>query len=46
MRPKSLNFDELVERNKQELLRDEKEISQLELNLEKKQSEKAEEKQD
>ncbi|MFB4169508.1 FbpB family small basic protein [Virgibacillus sp. JSM 102003] len=39
MRPiKYQNFEELVQQNKQELLRDENELEQIELRLEKKQS--------
>lgn len=37
MRPKTLRFEQLVNQNKQELLNDEKSISQIELRLEKKQ---------
>ncbi|MFD1849213.1 FbpB family small basic protein [Oceanobacillus bengalensis] len=36
MRPKSLNFEQLVKENKQELLNDENRIKQIELRLEKK----------
>ncbi|RDW18406.1 FbpB family small basic protein [Oceanobacillus arenosus] len=36
MRPRALNFDQLVKQNKQELLEDEKKITQIELRLEKK----------
>ncbi|RKQ37330.1 FbpB family small basic protein [Oceanobacillus halophilus] len=36
MRPKSLNFEQLVKQNKQELLDDESSINQIELRLEKK----------
>lgn len=39
MRPKSLNFEQLVEQNKQELLDDDKSIQQIELRLEKKHKE-------
>ncbi|MBU8791701.1 FbpB family small basic protein [Oceanobacillus caeni] len=39
MRPKTLNFEQLVEQNKQELLDDEKRIQQIELRLEKKHKE-------
>ncbi|WP_082918071.1 FbpB family small basic protein [Oceanobacillus sp. Castelsardo] len=39
MRPKILNFEQLVEQNKQELLNDEKSIDQIELRLEKKHKE-------
>ncbi|WP_404452065.1 FbpB family small basic protein [Virgibacillus necropolis] len=38
MRPKNLNFEELVNQNRQELLEDEKRINQIELRLEKKQT--------
>ncbi|WP_373895863.1 FbpB family small basic protein [Virgibacillus natechei] len=38
MRPKSLNFEQLVQQNKRELLDDEKSLSQLEIKLEKKQA--------
>lgn len=38
MRPKSLNFEQLVNQNRQELLEDEKRITQIEKNLEKKQT--------
>ncbi|AIF43919.1 FbpB family small basic protein [Virgibacillus sp. SK37] len=34
MRPKTLNFEQLVKENKQELLRNEKEVMQLEMRLE------------
>lgn len=37
MRPRSLNFEQLVDINRQELLRDEESISQIEEKLEKKQ---------
>jgi hypothetical protein len=37
MRPKSLNFEQLVQQNKQELMEDEKSISRIEMRLEKKQ---------
>ncbi|GIO21424.1 FbpB family small basic protein [Oceanobacillus sp. J11TS1] len=37
MRPKTLNFEQLVDLNRQELLNDEKRISQIEEKLEKKQ---------
>ncbi|MFD1066081.1 MULTISPECIES: FbpB family small basic protein [Oceanobacillus] len=37
MRPRSLNFEQLVDMNRQELLNDEKSISQIEEKLEKKQ---------
>ncbi|WP_085992534.1 FbpB family small basic protein [Oceanobacillus senegalensis] len=36
MRPKTLNFEQLVKQNKQELLKDEMSIKQIELRLEKK----------
>lgn len=39
MRPKTLNFDQLVNQNKQELLMDEEKVSQIEIRLEKKQTE-------
>lgn len=39
MRPRSLNFEQLVNQNRQELLEDEKRISQIEIRLEKKQAE-------
>lgn len=38
MRPKTLTFEQLVNENRQELLEDEKKISQIELRLEKKQA--------
>ncbi|ASN06468.1 FbpB family small basic protein [Virgibacillus necropolis] len=38
MRPKILNFEELVKKNRQELLDDEKKITQIEMRLEKKQT--------
>lgn len=38
MRPKTLNFEQLVNQNKQELLSDEQRISQIEMRLEKKQT--------
>ncbi|WP_249869937.1 FbpB family small basic protein [Oceanobacillus saliphilus] len=37
MRPKTLNFEQLVKQNRQELLNDEESITQIELRLEKKQ---------
>ncbi|WP_087973504.1 FbpB family small basic protein [Oceanobacillus rekensis] len=37
MRPKSLNFEQLVNDNRQELLNDEESISRIEMRLEKKQ---------
>ncbi|GAA0446819.1 MAG: FbpB family small basic protein [Bacillota bacterium] len=37
MRPKTLNFEQLVKQNKQELLDDKKSISQIETRLEMKQ---------
>ncbi|CEI84462.1 hypothetical protein J18TS1_13120 [Oceanobacillus oncorhynchi subsp. incaldanensis] len=37
MRPRSLNFEQLVDMNRQELLNDEKSISQIEEKLDKKQ---------
>ena len=39
MRPKTLNFEQLVDENRQELLEDEKRVSQIEIRLEKKQAE-------
>ncbi|WP_156290494.1 FbpB family small basic protein [Oceanobacillus salinisoli] len=36
MRPKTLNFEQLVKQNKQELLDDERSIQQIEMRLEKK----------
>jgi hypothetical protein len=42
MRPKTLNFEQLVQQNKQELMRDEKSISSIEMRLEKRQEEAAE----
>ncbi|MFC4556933.1 FbpB family small basic protein [Virgibacillus kekensis] len=39
MRPKHQNFEELVKKNKQELLADENELKEIELRLEKKQTE-------
>ncbi|WP_087974809.1 FbpB family small basic protein [Oceanobacillus rekensis] len=36
MRPKLLNFEQLVNENKQELLNDEESISRIEMRLEKK----------
>ncbi|MFZ3579671.1 FbpB family small basic protein [Virgibacillus sp. DJP39] len=44
MRPKTQNFEELVRQYKEELLSDEKELSQIELRLENKQSKKEEKK--
>ncbi|WP_164217895.1 FbpB family small basic protein [Virgibacillus sp. YIM 98842] len=41
MRPKTLNFEQLVQQNKQELMRDEKSISNIEMRLEKRQEEAA-----
>ncbi|MEC5426038.1 FbpB family small basic protein [Virgibacillus sp. C22-A2] len=41
MRPKTLNFEQLVSQNKQELLEDEKIMSQIELRIEKKQEKQA-----
>jgi hypothetical protein len=38
MRPKTLTFEQLVNENRQELLEDEKRISQIEIRLEKKQT--------
>jgi hypothetical protein len=38
MRPKLLNFEQLVQENKRALLSDEKRINQIELRLEKKQT--------
>ncbi|GLO65834.1 MULTISPECIES: FbpB family small basic protein [Oceanobacillus] len=37
MRPKALDFEQLVNQNKQELLNDEESITQIELRLENKQ---------
>ncbi|WP_087973096.1 FbpB family small basic protein [Oceanobacillus rekensis] len=37
MRPKSLNFEQLVKENRQELLNDKESISRIEMRLEKKQ---------
>ncbi|WP_156288666.1 FbpB family small basic protein [Oceanobacillus salinisoli] len=45
MRPKLLNFEQLVQQNKQELLADEKRIAQIERRLEKKQEESVKKKQ-
>lgn len=39
MRPKTLSFEQLVNENRQELLEDEKRISQIEMRLEKKHTE-------
>ncbi|RFA37562.1 FbpB family small basic protein [Virgibacillus dokdonensis] len=39
MRPKTLNFEQLVKKNKQELLEDEHSISRIEKKLESKQIE-------
>ncbi|MBS7429860.1 FbpB family small basic protein [Virgibacillus pantothenticus] len=44
MRPKTLNFEQLVKKNKQELLEDEHSISRIEKKLEKKQMELVEKK--
>jgi len=41
MRPRKMNFEQLVRQNKQELLNDEQSITQLELRLERKQEEKS-----
>ena len=41
MRPKTLNFEQLVQQNKQELMRDEKSISNIEMRVEKRQAEAA-----
>lgn len=38
MRPKNLNFEQLVNQNREELLADEKRINQIEIRLEKKQT--------
>jgi len=38
MRPKSLNFEQLVQHNKNEILKDEKKVSEIEQRLEKKKS--------
>lgn len=40
MRPKTLNFERLFQQNKQELLRDKRELSVIESRLESRQSEK------
>ncbi|GAB3059572.1 FbpB family small basic protein [Virgibacillus ainsalahensis] len=45
MRPKSLNFEQLVQQNKQALLEDEKQLSKIELRLEKRQTDLVNEKQ-
>jgi len=37
LRPKTLNFEQLVQQNKQELLKDENSISKIEMRLEKRQ---------
>lgn len=39
MRPKYLNFEQLVNQNRQELLNDENEINEIELRLERRQAE-------
>lgn len=44
MRPKTLNFEQLVNQNRQELLEDEKRITQIEMRLERKQTELTDEK--
>lgn len=46
MRPKSLNFEQLVQQNKRELLDDEKSLSQLEMRLDKKQADATEQNQE
>ncbi|MFC3039914.1 FbpB family small basic protein [Virgibacillus xinjiangensis] len=46
MRPKSLNFEQLVQKNKEELLDNEKEITKIEMRLERRQEELVKEKQD
>ncbi|MFC2950274.1 FbpB family small basic protein [Virgibacillus sediminis] len=46
MRPKSLNFEQLVQQNKQELLENKKEITKIEMRLERRQEELVKEKQD
>lgn len=46
MRPKSLNFEQLVQQNKRELLDDEKSLSQLEVRLDKKQADATEQNQE
>ncbi|GGK07950.1 hypothetical protein GCM10007063_33080 [Lentibacillus kapialis] len=46
MRTKRLKFEQLVQENKQELMSDEKQISQIELRLEKKQAAAVNDKQD
>ncbi|WP_404459107.1 FbpB family small basic protein [Oceanobacillus kapialis] len=38
MRPKTLNFEQLFQLNKQELMQDKKQLSQIEIRLEKRQS--------
>jgi Fur-regulated basic protein B len=38
MRPKTLNFEQLFQQNKQELMEDKRELSQIEVRLEKRQS--------
>lgn len=38
LRPKTLNYEQLVNENRQELLDDEKKITQIEMRLEKKQT--------
>ncbi|ASN05927.1 FbpB family small basic protein [Virgibacillus necropolis] len=44
MRPKTQNFEDLVKQYKQELLSDEKELSQIEIRLENKQTKKEQKK--
>ncbi len=46
MRPKTLNFEQLVKKNKQELLEDEHSITRIEKKLESKQIELVEKKRD
>lgn len=45
MRPRSLNFDRLVQKNKNEILKDEKQISEIEHRLEKKHEDATQQKQ-
>ncbi|ASK63655.1 FbpB family small basic protein [Virgibacillus phasianinus] len=44
MRPKTRNFEDLVKQYKQELLTDEKKLSQIEMRLENKQTQKEQKK--
>ena len=46
MRPKKLNFEQLVKQNKQELLRDEDSINQIELRIEKRHKQRLDKNQD